>query len=61
MKPITEAPTREILAGLVERVTFLPALLGMLSADCPKRQSITAYDLCGVLPELSALFLARTG
>jgi hypothetical protein len=40
----------------------VPTLLGILSADCPKRQSITVYDLCGVhCPELSALFLGRTG
>jgi hypothetical protein len=26
----------------------IPLLLGMLSQDSPKRQSISAYDLCGV-------------
>src|SRR3954471_17130575 len=24
----------------------VPALLNLLSADCPKRQSVTAYDRC---------------
>ena len=39
----------------------IPALLRTLSADCPKRLSVSAYDLCGVhCPELSALFLGRT-
>jgi hypothetical protein len=33
-------------------------MLRTLSADCPKRQSVSAYDLCGVhCPELPALFL----
>ena len=32
----------------------IPSLLTKLSADCPKRQSISVYDLCGVhAPELS--------
>jgi hypothetical protein len=36
----------------------IPALLRLLSADCPKRNSTNAYDLCGVhCPELSTLFL----
>jgi hypothetical protein len=26
----------------------IPALLRLLSDDCPKRQSITIYDQCGV-------------
>ena len=35
----------------------IPALLRNLSADCPKRQSATDYDLCGInCPELPALF-----
>lgn len=35
----------------------VPELLRLLSADCPKRASISAYDLCGIHgPELSALF-----
>jgi hypothetical protein len=38
----------------------IPALLGLLSADCPKRASVSAYDLCGVhCPELPALFMRR--
>lgn len=40
----------------------VPSLLRMLSGDCPKRASISAYDLCGVhAPELSALFIPREG
>jgi hypothetical protein len=36
----------------------VPALLRLLSADCPKRRSLSASDLCGVhCPELSALFM----
>jgi hypothetical protein len=35
---------------------------GVLSDDCPKRKSITAYDWCGVhCPELPSLFLSKTG
>jgi hypothetical protein len=35
----------------------IPALLRLLSADCPKRNSTNAYDLCGVhCPDLSTLF-----
>jgi hypothetical protein len=26
----------------------IPALLRELSADCPKRESVSAYDLCGI-------------
>src|ERR1700722_14381512 len=38
----------------------LKMLLRKLAADCPKRKSLSAYDLCGVhCPELSALFLNR--
>jgi hypothetical protein len=38
----------------------VPALLRLLSADCPKRRSLSASDLCGVhCPELSALFLPK--
>jgi hypothetical protein len=34
--------------------------LRLLSADCPKRRSLSASDLCGVhCPELSALFLPK--
>ena len=36
----------------------IPELLRLLAADCPKRKSISAYDLCGVhCPDLPALFL----
>jgi hypothetical protein len=38
----------------------IPALLRTLSADCPKRQSVSVYDLCGIhCPEMSKLFLAK--
>ena len=38
----------------------IPALLHVLSEDCPKRQSLSAYDLCGVhCPDLPTYF--RTG
>ncbi len=38
----------------------VPELLRTLSADCPKRKSISAYDLCGIhCPELPTLFLVR--
>lgn len=37
----------------------IPALLRMLSADCPKRQSVSTYDLCGIhCPDLAALFVS---
>jgi hypothetical protein len=37
-------------------------LLTKLSAECPRRQSVSAYGLCGIrAPELSALFLTRAG
>jgi hypothetical protein len=37
----------------------IPALLSRLSADCPKRASVSAYDVCGVrCPELPAFFLS---
>jgi hypothetical protein len=36
----------------------IPALLRSLSADCPKRHSLSAYDLCGIhCPELPGFFL----
>jgi hypothetical protein len=36
----------------------IPELLRLLSDDCPKRKSITVYDLCGVhCPELPRFFL----
>jgi hypothetical protein len=35
----------------------IPELLRLLSADCPKRHSLSAYDLCGVhCPELPGFF-----
>jgi hypothetical protein len=38
----------------------IPMLLRLLAADCPKRKSVSAYDLCGIhCPDLSALFLNR--
>jgi hypothetical protein len=38
----------------------IPMLLRKLAADCPKRKSRSAYDLCGVhCPDLSALFMKR--
>jgi hypothetical protein len=40
----------------------LPEVLRWLSADCHKRASITACDLCGIhCPELADLFRARPG
>jgi hypothetical protein len=39
----------------------IPDLLRLLSEDCPKRKSITVYDLCGVhCPELPGFFLSTT-
>jgi hypothetical protein len=39
----------------------VPALLSLLSDDCPKRKSITVYDLCGIhCPELPTFFLHKT-
>jgi hypothetical protein len=39
----------------------IPELLRLLSDDCPKRKSITVYDLCGVhCPELPGFFLGKT-
>lgn len=36
----------------------VPNLLSMLSHDCPRRASGSAYDVCGVhCPDLSELFL----
>jgi hypothetical protein len=35
----------------------IPALLRLLSDDCPKRKSLSAYDLCGVhCPDLPTFF-----
>jgi hypothetical protein len=40
----------------------IPLLLEIFSADCPKRESRSAYDLCGIhAPELSGLFMASAG
>ncbi len=40
----------------------IPDLLRRLSKDCPKRKSITVYDLCGVhCPELPGFFLPTAG
>jgi hypothetical protein len=37
----------------------IPELLRLLSDDCPKRQSLSAYDLCGVhCPDLPTFFHA---
>jgi hypothetical protein len=37
----------------------VPELLRQLSANCPKRGSVSTYDLCGAhFPELSKLFLS---
>jgi hypothetical protein len=39
----------------------IPHLLRELSADCPKRQSVTVYDLCGIhCPDLPRLFLPQS-
>jgi hypothetical protein len=39
----------------------IPGLLRLLSDDCPKRKSITVYDLCGIhCPGLPAFFLGKT-
>jgi hypothetical protein len=36
-------------------------LLRLLSDDCPKRKSITVYDVCGIhCPGLPAFFLGKT-
>jgi hypothetical protein len=36
----------------------IPDLLRLLSEDCPKRKSITVYDLCGIFcPDLPSFFL----
>jgi hypothetical protein len=35
----------------------IPELLHLVSKDCPKRESLSAYDICGVhCPELPAYF-----
>jgi hypothetical protein len=48
------------MANLIARhgpVFSVAELLRLLSADCPKRASVSAYDLCGAhFPELSRLF-----
>lgn len=51
------------LAGLIERHGpgfAIPALLRALSADCPRRRSVSPYDLCGIhCPGLAAPFGVR--
>jgi hypothetical protein len=38
----------------------IPALLVKLSANCPKRLSVSGYDMCGIhAPELPALFMPK--
>ena len=38
----------------------IPSLLHLLSKDCVKRASVSAYDLCGVhCPELPGFFLGE--
>jgi hypothetical protein len=48
------------LAKLIDRhgsAFPVPELLRLLSADCPKRASVSAYDVCGAhFPELYGLF-----
>jgi hypothetical protein len=43
----------------------IPELLRRLSDDCPKRQSLSAYDLCGVhcpdLPHILSRLIASPG
>jgi hypothetical protein len=59
-----ERAGRYPLASLIERhgqMYTIPTLLRTLSDDCPKRKSLSAYDLCGVhCPELPALFMRQT-
>jgi len=49
------------LHALIERhrpACGIPELLRVLSADCPKRASVSTYDLCGIhCPGLPALFV----
>ena len=51
------------MAKLIERhgAAFgVPSLLRLLSADCAKRASVSAYDLCGIhCPQLPGLFLSQ--
>ena len=48
------------LAKLIEqhgRSFPIPLLLDELAGDCPKRESVTVYDLCGIFcPGLAELF-----
>lgn len=42
------------------RTFGVPELLNVLSADCPKRQSVGAYDLCGIhCPDLPAWLIGQ--
>lgn len=46
------------LIGLHGKDFGIPALLKVLAADCPKRQSVLDYDLCGLhCPDLPALLI----
>jgi hypothetical protein len=39
----------------------IPSVLAKLSVDCPKRQSVSAYDLCGIhAPELGSVSARAT-
>ena len=52
----------DTLIGRHGRRFGIPSLLAKLSADCPIRKSVSAYDLCGIhCPELSALMVAKPG
>jgi hypothetical protein len=59
-----ERAGRYQVAALVKRYgprIGIPDLLRRLSADCPCRKSVSAYDLCGVhCPGLAGLFLDRS-
>jgi hypothetical protein len=52
------------LAKLIEqhgRSFPIPLLLDELAGDCPKRESVTVYDLCGIFcPGLAELSLSAT-
>ena len=43
--------------GIPRLLRLLPRLLRLLSKDCAKRATVSAYDLCGVhCPELQGFF-----
>jgi hypothetical protein len=56
-----ERAGRYKVATLIEKYGHacpIPLVLRTLSTECPRRTSISAYDLCGVhCPELPALFM----